>query len=104
MGTDKGIDNVIGTKKILVFPRGRVHDGVRTSWVMHKYQPTVTLPHQRAFVLCRLKKKMDEKTEVATYNEGEESIYIASDFENLVPEDTNPKVYDHIEEDLESVL
>ena len=57
MGTDKGIDNVIGTKKTLVFPRGRVHDGVRTSWVMHKYQPTVTLPHQRAFVLCHLKKK-----------------------------------------------
>ena len=104
MGTDKGTDNVIGTKKTLVFPRGRVHDGVRTSWVMHKYQPTITLPHQRAFVLCRLKKKMDEKTEVATCNEGEESIYIASDFENLVPEDTNPEVYDHIEEDLESVL
>ena len=47
---------------------------------------------QRAFVLCRLKKKMDEKTEVATCDEGEESSYIASDFENPVPEDTNPEV------------
>ena len=84
MGTDKGTDNVIGTKKTLVFHRGRVRDGVRTSWVMHEYQPTVTLPHQRAFVLCRLKKKRDEKTEVATCNEGEESSYIASDFENPV--------------------
>ena len=71
---------------------------------MHEYQPTVTLPHQRAFVLCRLKKKRDEKTEVATCNEGEESSYIASDFENLVLEDANPEVYDHTEVDLESVL
>ena len=63
-----------------------------------------TLPHQRAFVLCHLKKKMDEKTEMATCDEGEESSYIAYDFENLVPEDTNPEVFDHTEEDLESDL
>ena len=71
---------------------------------MHEYQPTVTLPHQRSFVLCCLKKKMDEKTEMATCDEGEESSYIAYDFENLMPEDTNPEVFDHTEEDLESVL
>ena len=47
---------------------------------------------------------MDEKTEVATYDEGEESSHIAFDFENPMPEDTNPEVYDHTEEDLESVL
>ena len=47
---------------------------------------------------------MDEKTEMATYDEGEESNYIAYDFENLVPEDTNLEVFDHTEEDLESVL
>ena len=47
---------------------------------------------------------MDEKTEVANCDEGEESSYIASDFENPVPEDPNPEVYDHIEENLESVL
>ena len=99
-----GTDNVIGTKKTPVFHRGRARDGVRNSWVMHEYQPTVTLPHQRAFVLYRLKKKMDEKTEVATYDKGEESSYIASDFENPVPKDANLEVYDHTEEDLESVL
>ena len=47
---------------------------------------------------------MDEKTEVATCNEGEESSYIASDFENPVLKDANLEVYDHTEEDLESVL
>ena len=47
---------------------------------------------------------MDEKTKVATYDEGEESSYINSDFENPVPEDTNLEVYDHTEEDLESIL
>ena len=47
---------------------------------------------------------MDEKIEVATCDEGEESNYIAPNFENPLPEDTNPEVYDHTEEDLESVL
>ena len=47
---------------------------------------------QKAFVLCRLKRKMDEKTKVTTCDEGEESSYVASDFENPVPEDTNPEV------------
>ena len=47
---------------------------------------------------------MDEKIEMATCDEGEESSYIAYDFENLMPEDTNPEVFDHTEEDLESVL
>ena len=35
---------------------------------------------------------MDEKTEVATCDEDEESSYIASDFENPVSEVTNPEV------------
>lgn len=47
---------------------------------------------QRAFVLCRLKKKTDEKTNVTARDEGEESSYIASDFENPMPEDTIPEV------------
>ena len=47
---------------------------------------------------------MDEKIEVATCDEGEESNYIAPNFENPLPEDTNPEVYDHTGEDLELVL
>ena len=43
---------------------------------------------------------MDEKTEVATCDKGEESSYIASDFENPMPKDANLEVYDHTEEDL----
>ena len=42
----RGTNNVFGTKKTLVFYRGRVRGGVRTNWVMHEYHPTVTLPHQ----------------------------------------------------------
>ncbi|KAL4652282.1 hypothetical protein ACB092_01G221400 [Castanea dentata] len=100
----RGTNNVIGTMKTLVFYGGRVRGGVRTNWVMHEYHPTVTLPHQRAFVLCRLKNKTDKKTNVTARDEGEESSYIASDFENPMPEDTIPEVHDQTEEDLESVL
>uniref|UniRef100_A0A7N2KXS8 NAC domain-containing protein n=1 Tax=Quercus lobata TaxID=97700 RepID=A0A7N2KXS8_QUELO len=59
---------------------------------------------QRAFVLCRLKIKTDEKTNVTARDEGEESSYIASDFENPMREDTIPEVHDQTEEDLESAL
>nr|POE58176.1 protein ntm1-like 9 [Quercus suber] len=100
----RGTNKAIGTMKTLVFYRGRVRGGVRTNWVMHEYHPNVTLPHQKAFVLCRLKKKTDEKTNVTARDEGEESSYIASDFENPMPEDTIPEVHDQTEEDLESAL
>ena len=45
--------------------------------------------------LCPLslkKKKTDEKTNVTARDEGEESSYIASDFENPMLEDTIPEV------------
>lgn len=95
----KGTNNVIGIKKSVVFYLGRVSKGVKTEWVIHEYHPAVTLPHQRAFVLCRLKKKTVENINVTTGNEGEESSHIASDFENQVPE-----VYNQTEANLESVL
>jgi hypothetical protein len=47
---------------------------------------------QNAFVICRVKRKIDEKTNVVTCDEGDVSSYPASDFENQVPGDTIPEV------------
>ena len=42
----KGTNNVIGTKKTLVFHEGRVPTGVRTSWFIHEYQPVAFHHHE----------------------------------------------------------
>uniref|UniRef100_A0A2N9J5R9 NAC domain-containing protein n=1 Tax=Fagus sylvatica TaxID=28930 RepID=A0A2N9J5R9_FAGSY len=114
----KGTNKVIGTKKFLVFYTGRVPVGKKTSWVMHEYQPEPATPsHQalmfcyypfslqfffklrvrqsdlpKAFVICRLKIKTDEKNNVATCDEGDVSSYAASDLEIQMPWDTIPEV------------
>uniref|UniRef100_A0A2N9HXQ4 NAC domain-containing protein n=1 Tax=Fagus sylvatica TaxID=28930 RepID=A0A2N9HXQ4_FAGSY len=113
----KGTNKVIGTKKFLVFYTGRVPVGKKTSWVMHEYQPEPATPsHQalmfcyypfslqfffklrvrqsdlpKAFVICRLKIKTDEKNNVATCDEGDVSSYAASDLEIQMPWDTIPE-------------
>ncbi|XP_010661526.1 NAC domain-containing protein 62 isoform X2 [Vitis vinifera] len=59
-GTNK---EVIGTKKTLVFYRGRGRGAIRTNWVIHEYRANIAgLPANRAYVLCRLKRKTDENT------------------------------------------
>jgi hypothetical protein len=102
----KGTNKVIGTKKTLVFYTGRVPNGNRTNWVMHEYHPEpATLPdHQNAFVICRVKRKIDEKTNVVTCDEGDVSSYPASDFENQVPGDTIPEVFNQQEADPQSLF
>ncbi|XP_059459076.1 protein NTM1-like 9 isoform X2 [Corylus avellana] len=85
----RGTNNVIATKKTLVFYKGRVPKGVRTHWVIHEYHPAAAPHVYKNFVLCRLKKKIDEKTNVSTCDEGEASSYTASDFEIPVLDDTN---------------
>ncbi|GMY09133.1 protein ntm1-like 9 [Fagus crenata] len=101
----KGTNKVIGTKKFLVFYTGRVPVGKKTSWVMHEYQPEPATPsHQKAFVICRLKIKTDEKNNVATCDEGDLSSYAASDLEIQMPGDTIPEVFNQQEADIQSLF
>ncbi|CAK7348605.1 unnamed protein product [Dovyalis caffra] len=76
--------NEIGRKKTLVFHKGRVPDGIKTNWVIHEYQPKTILPHQRAFALCKLLKKGDERTDVPACDEGEPSNRMPSNLGNSV--------------------
>ncbi|KAJ1390789.1 NAC domain [Sesbania bispinosa] len=100
----RGTNNVIGTKKTLVFYRGRVPHGVKTNWVIHEYH-AITFPvDKRTFVLCRLMDKAEKKTEGRTdglINEGEP---IAADHENPAIADTIPDVYTLPEMTLESIF
>lgn len=55
-GTDRNIkirgsNNVIGTKKTLVFYEGRVPSGVKTNWVIHEYRAVTFDDSQVWFVL-----------------------------------------------------
>ncbi|CAG7879470.1 unnamed protein product [Brassica rapa] len=57
-------DQAIGTKKTLVYYRGRAPHGIRTGWVMHEYrldetecEPTA-FGMQDAYALCRVFKKI----------------------------------------------
>ncbi|KAL5572248.1 hypothetical protein UlMin_021845 [Ulmus minor] len=73
----------IGKKKTLTFYEGRGREKRRTNWVMHEYhpEPDVPQPNQKAFVICRLKRKTDENANTSNRDEGEPSANISSDFE-----------------------
>ncbi|KAL2625290.1 hypothetical protein AAZX31_07G046500 [Glycine max] len=83
-----GTSNVIGTKKTLVFHEGRGPRGVKTNWVIHEYHAVTSHESQRAFVLCRLMKKAEKKNEggieAPTFDEGEPSVHLFSDYGNQV--------------------
>ncbi|XP_039027551.1 protein NTM1-like 9 [Hibiscus syriacus] len=63
----------IGTKKTLVFYEGRVPQGKWTPWVIHEYTLPDTLPNQKGYFLCKLKKKDDAKTCISSAEEGQPS-------------------------------
>lgn len=47
----RGTNDVIGTKKTLVFYKGRVPNGVKTNWVIHEYHDAKLHVNQVFFVL-----------------------------------------------------
>ena len=49
----RGTNNVIGTKKTLVFYKGRVPRGVKTNWVIHEYH-AVTFPDDKVGRGCNV--------------------------------------------------
>uniref|UniRef100_A0A7N0UMB1 NAC domain-containing protein n=1 Tax=Kalanchoe fedtschenkoi TaxID=63787 RepID=A0A7N0UMB1_KALFE len=56
---------LIGTKKTLVFYKGRAQRAHRTRWVMHEYRASADKHNPQAFVLYLLKKKEDENPEIS---------------------------------------
>ncbi|KAL2336300.1 hypothetical protein Fmac_010746 [Flemingia macrophylla] len=81
-------NTVIGTKKILVFNKGRVPRAVKSNWVMHEYHLAnhQFQQAQRTLVICRLKKNPEKTTEGGTdslvCNEGYPNSSMVSDYEN----------------------
>lgn len=76
-GKDRKVSSkssMIGTKKTLVFYRGRAPQGRRTDWVMHEYRLDETQCEgaagvQDAFVLCRVFKKNGIEPRIGCWNE-----------------------------------
>ncbi|KAK4268977.1 hypothetical protein QN277_022193 [Acacia crassicarpa] len=99
----RGSNEVIGTKKTLVFYRGRVPNGVKTHWVIHEYHAVTFPSDQRTFVLCKLMKK-HEKAEGRTGDEGEPSNFMPSDCEIVPSEGRIPDVHPFPQNNLESMF
>ncbi|XP_027906703.1 NAC domain containing protein 52-like [Vigna unguiculata] len=79
-------NTLIATKKNLVYYKGSVSCGVKSDWVIHEYHAVTFHESENAFVLCRLIKKPEKKTEGGTAalicDEGESSRSVVSDYEN----------------------
>lgn len=58
---------VVGTKRTLVFHKGRAPKGNRTEWIMHEYCMSGT--PQESFVVCRVRKKSESNPSDIPLNE-----------------------------------
>ncbi|OVA07097.1 NAC domain [Macleaya cordata] len=72
-GKERGIksgSNVIGTKRTLVFHLGRAPKGERTEWIMHEYciKRNKTDGCQDPFVVCRIRRKLDDSVKNDSQN------------------------------------
>ncbi|KAL5863209.1 hypothetical protein ACOSQ3_000723 [Xanthoceras sorbifolium] len=91
----------IGLKKNLVFHKGRFPNGVGTNWVIHEFHfKDANKLYSRPFVLCRLKKKSDKKSDVPD----ESSPHLASNSGNSTAVNIDPQVSHELSVDLESLL
>ncbi|KAL1367151.1 hypothetical protein HN51_021210 [Arachis hypogaea] len=99
---ERGTTNVIGSKKTLVFYSGRVPNGVKTNWVIHEYHATTFDDSQRNFVLCRLMKKAERKSEDGTdaqaCDEGEPSTHMEEADESV------PSMFESPDVDMGSIF
>ncbi|KAF9669152.1 hypothetical protein SADUNF_Sadunf14G0078300 [Salix dunnii] len=71
----KGTKKVIGIRKTLVFYTKASPKPLRTGWIIHEYEyiSDLSLSNEGNYVLCKLKKKPDEKT-----NKGEPNHHVVS--------------------------
>lgn len=88
---------LIGMKKTLVFYRGRAPKGERTHWIMHEYRATEpdldgTTSDQGAYVLCRLFRKPEEKTDNCKYDEDEPTSFSPATVKSS-PDDTSSDLF-----------
>ncbi|XP_052186356.1 protein NTM1-like 9 [Diospyros lotus] len=96
-----GRTSVIGTKKTLVFHKGRAPKGQRTAWKIHEYRAIGeeldgSKPGQGSFVLCKLFKKYDKNNEGSNCDDDKCNVYspiiVTSFSEDIHSEQVTPSI------------
>ncbi|XP_022936620.1 NAC domain-containing protein 40-like [Cucurbita moschata] len=91
----RGTDEVIGSREIFVFHRGRGDKGVKTNWVIREYRlhPDTKIPSQHPFLIFKLKdknadgeKKITPKPGAGTSKNPDNAIQSVYDFEKHITE------------------
>ncbi|KAG6596997.1 NAC transcription factor 29, partial [Cucurbita argyrosperma subsp. sororia] len=89
----RGTDEVIGSREIFVFHRGRGDQGVKTNWVIREYRlhPDTKIPSQHPFLIFKLKdknadgeKKITPKPGAGTSKNPDNAIQSVYDFEKHI--------------------